>query len=67
MSFQTDIEAITGSISSYTTEADSYLTEGVKFIVKYIMNNEEVEPRLTTTTNLNDSGNTLPLGNVMKV
>ena len=30
MSFQTDIEAITGSISSYTTEANSYLVEGVK-------------------------------------
>ena len=67
MSFQTDIEAITGSISSYTTEADSYLTEGVKFIVKYIMNNEEIEPKLTTTTDLNDSGATLPLENVMKV
>ena len=67
MSFQTDIEAITGSISSYTTEADSYLVEGVKFITKYVMNDIDMEAKLTQSTTLDDSPTTLSTANVLKI
>ena len=67
MSFQTDIEAITGSISSYTTEANSYLVEGVKFITKYVMNNIDMEAKLTQSTTLDDSPTTLSTANVLKI
>ena len=67
MSFQTDIEAITGSISSYTTEANSYLVEGVKFITKYVMNNIDMEAKLTQSTTLDDSPTTLSTVNVLKI
>lgn len=67
MSFQTDIEAITGSISSYTTEANSYLVEGVKFITKYVMNNMDIEPRLTQSSPKDNSTPTHSMTNVLKV
>lgn len=67
MSFQTDIEAITGSISSYTTEATGYLVDGVRFITKYVMNNPSIEPKLTQSTTLNDSPSTLTTENVLKI
>lgn len=67
MSFQTDIEAITGSISSYTTEANSYLVEGVKFITKYVMNNIDMEAKLTQSTTLDDSPTTLSTEDVLKI
>lgn len=67
MSFQTDIEAITGSISSYTTEANSYLVEGVKFITKYVMNNIDIEAKLTQSTTLDDSPTTLSTADVLKI
>jgi hypothetical protein len=67
MSFQTDIEAITGSISSYTTEANSYLVEGVKFITKYVMNNIDIEAKLTQSTTLDDSPTTLSTANVLRI
>ena len=45
MSLKTEIEAIVGDIDSpdYTAQAVLYLTEGVKFITKYIMNNTEFD------------------------
>lgn len=67
MSFQTDIEAITGSISSYTTEANSYLVEGVKFITKYVMNNMDIEPKLTQSADKDNSAPTHSMTNVLKV
>lgn len=67
MSFQTDIEAITGNISSYTTEANSYLVEGVKFITKYVMNNIDMEAKLTQSTTLDDSPTTLSTADVLKI
>tara|TARA_S200002703_G_scaffold130308_1_gene117564 strand:- start:89 stop:2014 length:1926 start_codon:yes stop_codon:yes gene_type:complete len=67
MSFQTDIEAITGSISSYTTEANSYLVEGVKFITKYVMNNMDIEPRLTQSSSKDNSTPTHSMTDVLKV
>ena len=67
MSFQTDIEAITGSISSYTTEANSYLVEGVKFITKYVMNNIDIEPRLTQSSPKDNSTPTHSMTDVLKV
>ena len=67
MSFQTDIEAITGSISSYTTEANSYLVEGVKFITKYVMNNMDIEPRLTQSSPKDNSTPTHSMTDVLKV
>ena len=67
MSFQTDIEAITGSISSYTTEANSYLVEGVKFITKYVMNNMDIEPKLTQSSSKDNSTPTHSMTNVLKV
>ncbi len=67
MSFQTDIEAITGSISSYTTEANSYLVEGVKFITKYVMNNMDIEPRLTQSSAKDNSTPTHSMTDVLKV
>lgn len=67
MSFQTDIEAITGSISSYTTEANSYLVEGVKFITKYVMNNMDIEPKLTQSSAKDNSTPTHPMTDVLKV
>ena len=67
MSFQTDIEAITGSISSYTTEANSYLVEGVKFITKYVMNNEDMADKLTSSTTLNNSPTTMDTSSALKI
>jgi hypothetical protein len=67
MSFQTDIEAITGSISSYTTEATGYLVDGVRFITKYVMNNPSIEPKLTQSTTLSNSPSTLTTENVLKI
>lgn len=67
MSFQTDIEAITGSISSYTTEANGYLVEGVKFITKYVMNNEDMADKLTSSTTLNDSPTTMDTSSALKI
>lgn len=67
MSFQTDIEAITGSISSYTTEANSYLVEGVKFITKYVMNNDKIADKLTSSTTLNNSPTTMDTSSALKI
>ncbi len=69
MSLKTEIEAIVGDIDSpdYTAQAVLYLTEGVKFITKYIMNNPEFENRLTSSATLNNSSTTLSLVNILRV
>ena len=67
MSFQTNIEAITGSISSYTAEANSYLVEGVKFITKYVMNNKDMADKLTSSTTLNNSPTTMNTSSALKI
>jgi len=68
MSFQTDIEAITGSISSITTEATQYLREGVKQVTKLVMNNPDMKMRLTQNSNaLTNSNLTFSMTNVLSV
>ena len=69
MSFKTEIEALVGDIDSpdYTAEAVLYLTEGVKYVTKYVMRNPDMENRLTSSTTLNNSTPTLSLLNVLKI
>jgi len=70
MAFKTQIEAIVGDIDSpisYTSQAPLYLAEGVKFVTKYVMINEDMADRLTTATTLDSNPTTLPLDSVLKV
>jgi hypothetical protein len=68
MSFQTDIEAYTGSITGMTTEAAKFLVDAVKAVTKIVMIDEGVAERLSTTSRLNDTnGTTLDLANVLKI
>jgi hypothetical protein len=69
MSFKTEIEAIVGDIDTpdYTSQAPLYLAEGVKFVTKYVMINEDMADRLTIATTLDSSPTTLSLGSVLKV
>ena len=67
MSFQTNIEDITGSISGKTAQAARYLAEGVKFITKYVMNNPDMEQRLTQVATLNTSSSTLSTTNILHI
>ena len=65
MSFRTDIEAITGSVSTILTEVNSYLVEGVKFVTKYVMKNPNMLDRLTSSSTLNGSATTLDMESVL--
>ncbi len=67
MSFQTDIEAITGSIGSITTEATEYLREGVKQVTKFVMKNPEMKMRLTQDTSLTNASPQLVMTNVLHI
>ena len=67
MSFQTDIEAYTGSISSLTTEAAKYLKDGVKYITKIVMHDRNVAERLTQSSTLNNSPTTMSTSNALKI
>ena len=60
MSLQTDIEAITGSISDITTEALEFCKEGNKYVQRIIAKNPALSERLTQTQDItSDSGYTL--------
>ncbi len=66
MSLQTEIEAITGSISDITAEAVLYANEGNKFVQRVISKNSALAERLTSENELtNDTG--LPLANVINL
>lgn len=69
MSFKTEIEAIVGDIDSpdYTTQAGLFLTEGVKFITKSLMNVPEMMERLTSTATLTNIAPTLDTSNILKI
>lgn len=70
MSFQTDIEAYTGSISGLTTEAAKYLLDGVKYMTKILMQDDEMAARMTALSTLNNSTPTLTstvMANVLKI
>lgn len=66
MSLQTEIEAITGSISDITAEAVLYANEGNKFVQRVISKNSALAERLTSENELtNDTG--LLLDNVINL
>ena len=67
--FKTEIEAIVGDIDSpnYTSEAELYLVEGVKFITKSLMNLPEIANRLTSSTTLNNSPTTMSTASVLQI
>jgi len=67
MSFQTDIEAYTGSISGLTTEAAKYLKDGVKYITKIVMQDRNVAERLTQSSTLNNSPTTMSTSAVLQL
>ena len=69
MSFKTEIEAIVGDIDTpdYTVQAPLYLTEGVKFVTKYVTMNKGMSDRLTSATTLDSSPTTLSLSPVLKI
>lgn len=69
MSFKAEIEAIVGSIDNpdYTTQAGLFLTEGVKFITKSLMNVPEMMERLTSTETLTNLAPTLDTSNILKI
>ena len=69
MSFKTEIEAIVGDIDSpnYTSEAELYLAEGVKFVTKSLMNVPEIANRLTSSTTLNNSPTTMSTASVLQI
>lgn len=57
MSLQTDIEAITGSISDITTEALEFCKEGNKYVQRIIAKNPALSERLTQTQEItSDNG-----------
>ncbi len=69
MSFKAEIEAIVGDIDSpsYTTQAGLFLTEGVKFITKSLMNVPDIMERLTSTATLTNLQPTLDTSNILKI
>ena len=69
MSFKTEIEAIVGDIDSpdYTSQADLYLEEGVKYITKYVSFNEDMANRMTSSTTLNSSPTTMSTASVLQI
>lgn len=67
MSFQTDIEAITGSLSGLTTEATQALKDGTKQVVKLLMKNNAMKSRLTQDTTLNNSPTTMDTTNTVLI
>ena len=67
MSFQSDIEAITGSISGLTTEATQALKDGTKQVTKLLMKNNSMKSRLTQDTTLNNSPTTMDTTNTVLI
>jgi hypothetical protein len=67
VSFRTDIETITGSISSYLTDASTHLTEGVKFITRLVMRNPDMKNRLTQSSTLNNVSPQFVLTDVLSI
>lgn len=67
MSFQSDIEAITGSISGLTTEATQALKDGTKQVIKLLMKNNAMKSRLTQDTTLNNSPTTMDTTNTVLI
>ena len=69
MSFKTQIEAIVGDIDSpdYTSEADLYLEEGVKYITRYVSFNDDMANRMTSSTTLNSSPTTMSTASVLQI
>jgi hypothetical protein len=69
MSFKTEIEAIVGDIDSpdYTSQAELYLVEGVKFITKSLMILSDVANRMTSSTTLNSSPTTMSTASVLQI
>ena len=67
MSFQTDIEAITGSLSGLTTEATQALKDGTKQVIKLLMKNNAMKSRLTQDTTLNNSPTTMDTTNTVLI
>jgi hypothetical protein len=69
MSFKTEIEAIVGDIDSpdYTSQAELYLVEGVKFITKSLMILSDVANRMTSSTTLNNSPTTMSTSSVLQI
>ena len=66
MSLQTEIEAITGSISDITAEAVLYANEGNKFVQRVISKNSALAERLTFESELTDDTG-LPLDDVINL
>lgn len=69
MSFKAEIEAIVGDIDSpdYTSEAELYLAEGVKFITKSLVGVPDIGNRLTSTSTLNNSSTTLDTSDILRI
>jgi hypothetical protein len=69
MNFKTEIEAIVGDIDSpdYTSQAELYLVEGVKFITKSLMILSDVANRMTSSTTLNNSPTTMSTSSVLQI
>ena len=69
MSFKAQIEAIVGDIDNpdYTSEADLYLEEGVKYITRYVSFNDDMANRMTSSTTLNSSPTTMSTASVLKI
>lgn len=68
MSFQTDIEAYTGSITAEASEATKYLKDAVKYIIKILMMDDRVASKLSATERLSTTnGTTLTLTNQLKI
>tara|TARA_R100000808_G_C2155217_1_gene167125 strand:+ start:10952 stop:13642 length:2691 start_codon:yes stop_codon:yes gene_type:complete len=69
MSFKTEIEAIVGDIDSpdYTSEAGLYLTEGLKYILKYVSRNRDMAQKLTSNAILNNTSTTLDTSSILSI
>lgn len=68
MSFQTDIEAYTGSITAEASEAPKYLADAVKYITKILMMDDDVAAKLSATQRLSaNNGTTLTLTDELKI
>ena len=68
MSFQTDIEAYTGSIANYTSEANLWMVEGVKEVVALASKlNPSLMPLFAVSTSFGASTYTYTLSDTEKV
>ena len=68
MSFQTDIEAYTGSITAEASEATKYLKDAVKYITKILMMDDLIASKLSATQRLSTTnGVTLTLTDELKI